>query len=262
MYRAFALSAAQTQFAYRSQVWAGLFGELVIVFARIAIWTSIYGAAGAVSAASLPEMITYAVIGGTVLTAWYPSELIYPVGRALKTGDVVVFLVKPVHYPLYLLATEAGRLAYLLATIALPVVAIVALTVGMLPPASPFHAAMFLAFGVLGFLIVFSAGAICSLLAFWMMTAFSLDWFLRAVLAIFSGSFIPFWFFPAPLMGFAHVQPFAWIAYYPAAVYLGKLDAAACWLTLLGGLAWLAVLTGAIALLWRATSRRLTIQGG
>ena len=42
MYRAFLISAFQTQLAYRAQAWASIFGDLVEVFARIAIWMSIF----------------------------------------------------------------------------------------------------------------------------------------------------------------------------------------------------------------------------
>jgi len=262
MYGAFAASTFQSQFAYRTQVWASLFGELVLVFARIAIWTSIFAAGANTGGIELVDMVTYTVIGGTLLFVWYPSDLIYPVGRALKSGDVAVYLLKPVHYPLYLLATELGRLAYQLLTIALPVLVIVALTVGIKAPPTLFHAGMFLAYWALGFGVLFASAAICSVLAFWMMTAFSLDWFLRAMLSLFSGTFIPFWFFPEPLAAFALHQPFAWIAYYPAAVYLGRLGVIDCWLMLCVGICWLTVLSLVVALLWRATARRLAIHGG
>lgn len=262
MYLAFALSALQARFAYRSQVWANVFGELVLVFARIAIWTSVYQVTANVTGASLKEMVTYAVIGGTVVSIWYPSDMIYTVGRSLKSGDVAVFLLKPLHYPFYLLATEAGNLAYLVTTVVVPVLAVTALVYGIEAPASVFHGLMFLAFWVLSFGVMFAVAAICGVLAFWMMTAFSLEWFLRAVLAIFSGSFIPFWFFPAPLARIAAHQPFAWIAYYPSAVYLGKLSVAQCWLELAIGAGWLVVLGTIVALLWRATASRIVIQGG
>ncbi|MGV8951871.1 MAG: hypothetical protein ACOH2M_12260, partial [Cypionkella sp.] len=93
MYSAFAFSAFQTQFAYRGQVWANLFGQLVVVFSRVAIWMSIYAATGAgtASGVSLAEMVTYAVLGSTVLSVWDYTRLIEGVGKSLKTGDVSVY---------------------------------------------------------------------------------------------------------------------------------------------------------------------------
>lgn len=262
MYRAFAISAIQTWFAYRGMAFGLLFGELVRVFATIAIWMSVYHGQSSVAGATLRQMITYAVVGGTVVAIWYPSTMIETLGRTLKSGDVAIYLLKPLSYPLYLLATEVGSLIYATVAIALPVVVVIALAYGITPPASGFDAAMFVVYWLVGFLMHWVLAAIAGVLAFWMMTTFSLDWFLRAMTSILSGIFLPFWFFPEPLAGFVRQQPFAWIAYYPTAVYLGKIDTAGCWIELGAGLGWLAVLTLALAALWRRTSGRLVIQGG
>ncbi len=57
--------------------------------------------------------------------------------------------------------------------------------------------------------------------------------------------------------------PFAWVVYYPNAVYLGSLSKADVWLHLGLGLAWAAFffLTG-VLWLWRCASGRITVQGG
>jgi predicted carbohydrate-binding protein with CBM5 and CBM33 domain len=47
-YSAFALSSFQTAFAYRSQVWAGLLGDVITILAIIAVWISVYGGAQSV----------------------------------------------------------------------------------------------------------------------------------------------------------------------------------------------------------------------
>jgi ABC-2 type transport system permease protein len=44
-YPAFTANAFQARLAYRNQVWASCFGELVSIFARIAIWISVYAGA-------------------------------------------------------------------------------------------------------------------------------------------------------------------------------------------------------------------------
>ena len=50
---------------------------------------------------------------------------------ALKTGDVAIWLLKPVHYPLYLLAIEAGASAYTFLLAVVPTIVIVALIAGL-----------------------------------------------------------------------------------------------------------------------------------
>jgi ABC-2 type transport system permease protein len=262
MYAAFTISAFQTQLAYRSQVWTSAFGELVHVFARVAIWMSVYTGVSSVSGVALPEMITYAILSGTVTAAWRYASLINTIGKSLKTGDVAIYLLKPLHYPLYLFATESGNLAYRLLVVVVPVVTIVALIYGIRPPASLIHGLMFVAYWAMSFVILFLIAALFGLIAFWLLTAFSLEWLLQGILSVLSGGFVPLWFFPEPLGMIARHLPFAWIGYYPTAVYLGKLSFAECWGYFGIGMLWVVLLTISVILLWRRASLRLIIQGG
>lgn len=261
-YVAFARSGFLTSFAYRNEVWANIFGKLVQVFARVAIWLAVYAGVTAVDGISISDMITYALLGGVVMGATRYDRIVRHVGNALKTGDVAVWLLKPVHYPLYLLAIEAGASAYTFLLAVVPTIVIVALTYGMQPPASAFHGLMFVGFCALSFMIHFLCAAIFGVLAFWLMTVFSLEWLLQSLISLLSGLLIPFWFFPEPFGNIASHQPLAWLVYYPSAVWLGRLDTVQTLLYFGFGLAWLGLLAALLALLWHRASSRITVQGG
>jgi ABC-2 type transport system permease protein len=262
MYSALAASAFQTQLAQRSQIWAHIFAQFIQVFFKVAIWSSVYAGSTAVEGVSLPEMITYSVLAGTVLSAWEWARLIQSIDAAVTSGDVCVFLLKPLHYPLYLLATECGNWGFRLALVVLPIVVTIGVSYGILPPASWFHAAAFLVFWLLSFAIQFLLSLLFGLLAFWLMTAFSLEWLLQGLLALLSGSFVPLWFFPSSLASLVQYLPFAWIGFYPVAVYLGKLAPTAVAVHLLLGLGWSLLLSLAVAWLWRRATLRISVQGG
>jgi len=262
MFAAVASNAFQAQLAYRSQLWANIFSQLIQVFFRIAIWTSVYAGLGRVDGVSLPEMITYAVLAGTVLSAWEWPRLIQTIDKAITTGDIAVYLLKPIRYPLYLLASECGNLGFRLTAVVLPIVLTVASTYGLLPPTSGFHAVMFVVFSALSFLILFLLSMLFGLLVFWLMTAFSLEGLLQGLLGVLSGSFVPFWFFPEALAPFVRLLPFAWIGFYPVAVYLGKLSPLQVLGYLALGMGWAAILSLGVALLWRRATLRITVQGG
>lgn len=262
MYLAFVRSAIQTRLAYRGQVWTGLIYRLIQIFAKIAIWTSIYAGAPAVNGVSLPQMVTYAIVSGTILDAWLYPDLIRNIDRALKSGDIAIYLLKPLRYPAYLFSIEFGNFAYEVVVVMVPTIAIVGLFNAILPPASLADGLLFLAYWALSFLIVFLIATLIGLTAFWLMTAFSLEWLLQGILTIFSGSFIPFWFFPEPLGAVARHLPFAWIGYYPTAVYLGQIPFGDAVLYLFYGALWAAALMVGVALLWGRASLRLTVQGG
>jgi len=262
MYLAFASSAFQTQLAYRGQVWASLFGSAVHVFAWIAIWMSVYQDTASVDGVTLPQMVTYALIGGPVLTAWQWRRLLNLVGNSVTSGDVAIYLLKPLRYPLYLFATECGNLFYRLAVTGLPVLVIVALVYGMLPPASLFHGLLFIAFWALSFVIMFLIAALCGLLAFWLLTAFSLEWLLQGILMLLSGTHIPLWFFPDAVAAIIKLLPVAWVGYHPIAVYLGKTSVTETLIYLGLGLGWALLLAAAVSALWRRAALRITVQGG
>jgi ABC-2 type transport system permease protein len=262
-YPAFTSTTFQTRLAYRNQVWAGLFGELIFIFARIAIWISVFGVAGtaSVDGVTLPEMITYALLAGPLLY-WDYSRLLNDVGTAIKSGDVAVYLLKPVHYPFYLLAGTLGNFAFDLLAITLPVALIVAFTVGLVPPADGFYFVAFLAYWVLSFALLFVLTTLLGLAAFWMMTTQSLDWFFNSIMTLLSGGLVPLWFFPGWFAAIAGHLPFAWVSFYPAAVYLGQIDQSRTLVYFGIGLGWLAALSLLLVWLWGRARHRLIVQGG
>lgn len=260
-YPAFTTTAFQSRLAYRNQVWSGMFGELIFIFARIAIWTSVFGAAGSVDGFTLTQMITYALLAGPVLY-WDYSRLLNDVGTAVKSGDVAVYLLKPLHYPGYLLASHVGNFLFDLLTVIIPVAIIVGLTVGLSPPASLFHGLAFLPYWALSFMMLFVLTAILGLAAFWLMTTQSLDWFFGSIMTLLSGGLVPLWFFPGWLAAIAGHLPFAWVSYYPAAVYIGQLDVGSTMIYFGIGLVWFAGLLAFLVWLWAKARHRLIVQGG
>lgn len=260
-YPAFTATAFLSRLAYRNEVWSGLFGELVTTFAYIAVWTAGFAAVGSVDGVTLPEMITYVLIAGPLLN-WNTTRFIREVGGAVRTGDVTVFLLKPLHYPALLLSNQLGNYAFDLIAITLPVALIVAFTFGLLPPASLEHGLIFLAYWAVSWLMLFLIATCVSLLAFWILTAFALDWFLRGIMALASGGVIPLWFMPSAIASVLGYLPFAWVSYYPAAIYLGKLDLPSAMLHLFIGIGWLAALGAFVYWLWSRARHRLIVQGG
>ena len=262
-YAAFTANAFQTRLAYRNQVWAGAFGDLVFILARIAIWISVFGAAAgsSVDGVTLPEMITYTLLAGPVLY-WDYTRLLGEVDEVIRTGDIAIYLLRPLHFPFYLLANHFGHFTFELLAMTLPVALIVGALFGLTPPASLFHALAFLAYWALSFMILFTLATLLGLAAFWLMTAQSLDWFLGSIMSLLSGVMVPLWFFPAWLAAIAGHLPFAWVSYYPAAVYLGKLDPGHALLYFAIGLVWLGLLLGGLTWLWSRARHRLVVQGG
>jgi ABC-2 type transport system permease protein len=215
--------------AYRSEVWLSiLFGLLAIVI-QAAIWRSLLGD-GAVEGITVEDMVTYVVIT-TVISTISLHRLMDAVDERLRSGDIAIDLVKPMHYPSLQLADQLGRSVFQLAFVVVPMLAIAALAFGVQAPAG--GAAM------VGFLVSLAI----------------------ALLTLFGGANLPLWFFPDALETLARLLPYQFVAFVPAAIYLGEIaDAALVWALALGVL-WVAIHGAACQLLWAAV-RRLTLQGG
>lgn len=262
MYLAFAASAFQTQLAYRGQVWALALGYFINISAKVAIWTALFAGHASVDGVTLAQMVTYAIIAGSVDVSWHWEQFVQKVGTQIKSGDVAVYLLKPLRYPVMLFSSECGSLGFGLIALVVPVTIISGLLYGFAPPPTAMHGLLFLAMWALGFLILFLLAGIAALLSFWLLTTFALEWMLMALLAALSGRIVPLWFYPEQAAAVLKYLPFAWIAFHPTAVYLGEIEAGEAIGLLAIGAAWVVVLTGILVFLWSRASRRLVVQGG
>jgi ABC-2 type transport system permease protein len=262
MYVAFAASSFQTALAYRGQVWAQALGYFINISAKVAIWTALFAGQASVDGVSLKQMVTYAIVAGSLDVGWQWERFIQKVGAQIKSGDVAVYLLKPLRYPVMLFSAECGNLGFGLIALIVPVTIISALLYGFVPPPTAMHGLLFSCMWVVGFAILFLLAGIAALLSFWLLTTFALEWMLTALLSILSGRIVPLWFFPEQAAAVLNYLPFAWIAFHPSAVYLGQVDIAGAVTLLAIGLGWVVVLAAIIALLWSGASRRLIVQGG
>src|SRR5690606_17586921 len=111
-------------------------------------------------------------------------------------------------------------------------------------------------------IISFLLGYLISLLAFWFMNHFALSWMLGGLITIFSGAFLPIWFFPASWVTVANMLPFQYMGYVPAAIYLGSVPVQELFKVIVVGAGWGVGLLLLVQWLWARAVRRLVVQGG
>nr|WP_269145563.1 ABC-2 family transporter protein [Cohnella fermenti] len=256
----FAVKSFTNQLAYRSEVWLRLLGNLLAILIQVEIWRAVIGSSGQ-EGASLDQMITYSILN-PLLLALLSTNVSEAVDSSLKSGSIATELIRPLSYPLYLLAGSLGLSLYKLAFTVAPAFALAGLLFGVLPPASPMNLLAFVAALLIAMLMSFLLGYLVSLLAFWLMSHFALSWMLGGLITIFSGSFLPLWFYSSGWAAVAEALPFQYLGYVPAAVYLGTMTDEAMWRTLAIGLIWAAALLLLVRWLWSRAVRRLIIQGG
>ena len=245
---------------YRSEVWLSIIFGLIAIVIQAAIWRSLL-ADGAVEGITVNDMVTYVVIT-TVISTISLHRLITDVDERLRSGDIAIDLVKPMHYPSLQLADQLGRSAFQLAFVVIPMVAISVLTFDVQAPAGSGATVGFIVSLVIALLVSFTQGLLLALLAFWFLTTFHFIWANGALLTLFGGANLPLWFFPDALETFARLLPYQFVAFVPAAIYLGEISGPGMVQSLALGAIWVALQGAACHLLWTAAVRRLTLQGG
>jgi ABC-2 type transport system permease protein len=259
-YFMFAMKSFTTNLAYRSEVWLRTLGNFVTILIQVAIWRAVIGE-GSVNGISLEQMITYSILS-TLISALLLTHISGKVDGSLKSGSIASELIRPLSYQLYLFSDGLGGVFYQFLFVVVPSFLISWLIFGIQPPASFEHFAAFVITLLLALVLSFLFGYLVSLIAFWFLTHFALDWTLSAFLIVFSGSFLPLWFFPEPWASIAHALPFQFLGYIPVAVYMGQIPQDGIITILLVGLGWTLILYGIVQWLWSRAMRRLVVQGG
>jgi ABC-2 type transport system permease protein len=246
--------------AYRSTVWLQIVASLIQVGIQVAVWTSLIGS-GSVDGITRDDMVTYVILNAAMF-AFILTSLFNDVDTRLRTGDIAIDIMRPIQYPLMVLADQLGRAAYRVVFVVIPIVVVSALVFGFAMPASIHAGVGFIAVLVLSLFISYSIGYLIALLSFWFLTTFHFNWAIGALTTLFSGAFLPLWFFPDGWARVAGLLPFQFLGFVPAATWMGQLTGTDLWSTIAVGTLWSGVLLSLTRLLWDRATRQLVVQGG
>lgn len=250
------------QLAYRIEIWAQLLSEIVAVLAKVLVWKSIFNQVGDTDGVTLDEMVTYSILSGALALSWDWTAMLNTVGGHLRTGDIASFMLKPISYPAWIITVEIGSLLSKSLFVTIPSMILMWALFGMVPPASTYAAIFFVLYSIIAFAMIFLIVTLGGIVAFWTVNTFSIEWFLRSIIIILSGGFVPLWFYPDAVGVVIQQLPFAWLSFYPIAVYLGKISDIEMIRYLVQGGAWIAVLLAISVMLWRSALKRIVVQGG
>lgn len=245
--------------AYRATVWLQIVAAIVSVLVQVSVWRSLIGA-GAVNGITLGDMITYVIINAIMLA--FTLKPVNDVDARLRSGDISIDLLRPIQYPLLVLADQLGRAAFRLIFVAIPVIAVSGMMFDFSFPPSLVSAMSFPLTVVFALLISFGIGYLIALLSFWFLTTFHFSWAIGGLITLFSGSFLPLWFFPDRWEMVARLLPFQFLGFVPAAVWLGQIRGEELVRTSALGFVWTVVLLLTAHALWNKATRQLVIQGG
>ncbi len=264
VYSTFVRIAFLAMLAYRMRYYTGILTYVLFISVHYFIWKAIfYGHApgAAINGFTLPEMITYIAVGW-IARSFYFSTIDEEIDELVRSGQVSVFLLRPVSFHMMLLSQAAGESLFRILFFTGPITLAVLWLFPVSLPASASAGALFAAASLFSFFIMAEINFAIGIVAFFTRSIQGISRAKYMLMQLFSGLLMPLAFFPEWFRTVLEVLPFQIITYVPLQLYLGKVEGSAVTGILVNQLLWSLALVGLSHILLLKALRKLTLQGG
>ena len=263
----------EERLVYRGDFILGTAMRFLPIVTQVFLWTAVFAATSRpdIAGYSRNDIIAYYLL--TMVTRAFSSMpgLAGGISRSIRDGSIKKYLVQPVDYVAFLLAARVAHKLVYYAVAVLPFAAVFWLCRDTFPPVpdAATIAAFLVALG-LSFLLGFFMEATLGMLGFWVLETSSIVFAYMLVQYLLSGHMFPIDMLAGIPTGIGGVSvadvvrwlPFEFTAYFPAAVWLGKVRGAELVRSLAVEAAWVVVMAVACRLAWWRGTRRYAAFGG
>lgn len=229
------------------------------------IWKYIFEVKGAgdptylIGGFSFPEMIVYLVIGLLINTA-RASDISDRISESIKSGDIAIFLCRPVNFVKSLLSEGFGSRIINMGMFFI-LLLVITKVAGIAYP-EPALFALFIVYGLSLIFFDIVINVMIGGLAFWITEIWGVRSSIQQVLWILSGRALPLSLFPTWMIRFLKWTPFFYLEYTFASIYLGKLAFEEAIRAMGIFMIWTAILIALMRLLYKRGFSKLTSFGG
>jgi ABC-2 type transport system permease protein len=263
----------EERLAYRGDFILGTAMRFLPIVTQVFLWTAVFAATSRpdIAGYSRNDIIAYYLL--TMVTRAFSSMpgLAGGISRSIRDGSIKKYLVQPVDYVAFLLAARVAHKLVYYAVAIFPFAAVFWLCRDTFPPVpdAATIAAFLVALG-LSFLLGFFMEATLGMLGFWVLETSSIVFAYMLVQYLLSGHMFPIDMLAGIPTGIGGVSvadvvrwlPFEFTAYFPAAVWLGKVRGAELVRSLAVEVAWVVIMAVACRLAWWRGTRRYAAYGG
>jgi ABC-2 type transport system permease protein len=263
----------EERLVYRGDFALGTLMRFLPIVTQVFLWTAVFAATSRTDIAgySRNDIVAYYLL--TMVTRAFSSMpgLAGGIARSVRDGSVKKYLVQPVDYIAFLLAARVAHKLVYYAVAVLPFAAVFFACRDFFPPVPGWSTiAAFVGSLVLSFLLGFFMEATLGMLGFWFLEVSSIIFAYMLVQYLLSGHMFPIDMLAGissglpgtSLADIVHWLPFEYTAYFPAAVWLGKVQGAALVRDLAIEAGWVVVMAVACRIAWRRGTRRYSAFGG
>jgi ABC-2 type transport system permease protein len=255
--------------AYRTDFILSTFLRFLPMVTTILLWTAVYVGAGKAESGerlggfSLDEMISYLLLVHISRMFSSMPGLAQSIARDIRDGGLKKYLLQPIEMLPYLVSYRAAHKAAYITMTALPYALLFYLCRSYFtgwPDA--WTMAGYVVALLLGFLVGFFFEAAIGMLGFWFLEVSSFLYVINTLTFFLSGHMFPFDLLPGVFAAVLKSLPFQYLAYFPAAVFLGKVQGPALLEGLLVGFAWAGGFIALASWMYRRGLRRYSAYGG
>lgn len=250
--------------AYRGDFILATCLRFLPLLTTILLWNAIFAGAGKdeLSGFTFENMIAYLLLVHISRMFSSMPGLSTGIAREIRKGDLKKYLLQPIDMIAYLLAYRvAHKIAYI-ATSGIPYAILFIICSSFFTLPGPLTFLAYLLSLVMAFLVGFFFEACMGMLGFWMLEVTSLLYVVNTINFFVSGQMFPLDLLPPFWASLLKALPFQFLAYFPAAVFLGKIKGAALIQGLLLQAFWSLAFILISRWLYRVGLRRYSAYGG
>ncbi len=243
---------------YRADFLLGTFLRFLPMLTTILLWSAIYRGSGSQSLSGFDYKDTIAYLLLVNISRMFSSMpgLAHGIARDIRDGVLKKYLLQPIDWITYLLSYRiAHKLSYIVSS-ALPYAVLFGVCHTFFEgrvPTDPLTWAAYLLSLVMAFLVGFFFEVAVGMAGFWILEITSMLYIVMTLNFFLSGHMFPLDLLPPFWASVLKALPFQYLAYFPAVVFLGKIQGAA--------LAWGLVLQAAWAMGFCLLARALHAAG-
>jgi ABC-2 type transport system permease protein len=258
--------ALEERLVYRGDFALGTLMRFLPIITQIFLWSAVLQtvAGGRIAGYSQPDMVAYYLM--TMIARAFSSMpgLASGIALQIRNGEIKKYLIQPVDMVGFLLLQRlAHKLAYYSVAV-LPFALVFFLCRDYFVAGWPDAATMaaFLASLIMAFMLGYFLEAAIGLIGFWFLEVTSLLFVYMLLSFFLSGHMFPLDILPEGWRQFVDLLPLKYLAYFPAAVFLEKVEGAELTKSLWIGIAWIVFFLALSRIMYARGVRRYSGFGG
>lgn len=264
MYFAFGAKYFQKNMQYRLNHFINNIASIFFAYVFLQIWTAIYRGQSeqVLEGYNFLRMFSYVVLNQAIL--WISTFLPYglEIPKKVRTGNIVMELMRPVNFYLMIFAQMSGNMIYNLVFRSFPIFIFFFLFQQIILPTQLLTWLIFTYSLILAFIIGFNLNMLEGMSAFWFVEMRGLRYIYYTLTTLFSGYFIPLEFYPGFFQKLVLNLPFIGMSYIPVTVFMESYSVNKLFLLLLRQSVWAMILTLITYLITKKGQNKVQIQGG